>query len=179
MRFVCFFYFCFCSCFYFLLYIFILFVCFCSMSLRGDDVLCWLLSWFVFFYLLSLLFFLRTCSRFDLVWFRLFCDHGWIVMLLVSVYLILLFHLIVAPLSSFCVIISLCVAFVVLALLPSYLGCIPLLIGLPFFGSLLRRMFFLPYAYYIFLRTCSRFDLIWFRLFCDHGSIRSRSVNVR
>ena len=28
--------------------------------------------------LFSLLFFLRTCSRFDLVWFRLSCDHGWI-----------------------------------------------------------------------------------------------------
>ena len=31
-----------------------------------------------FLYLLSLLFFLRNCSRFDLVWFRLSCDHGWI-----------------------------------------------------------------------------------------------------
>ena len=28
--------------------------------------------------LLSLLFFLRTCSRFDLVWFCLCCDDGWI-----------------------------------------------------------------------------------------------------
>ena len=41
---------------------------------------CPLLStlWSVSFCLLSLLFFLRPCPRFDLVWFRLFCDHGWI-----------------------------------------------------------------------------------------------------
>ena len=32
-------------------------------------------------------------------------------------------------------------------------------------------------AYY--LRTYSRFDLVWFRLSCDYGWIRSGSVNVR
>ena len=69
-------------------------------------------------------------------------------MLLVSVYLILLFHLIVVPLFSFWVFISMCVAFVVLVLvfLP---GLFQLLIGLPFFRSLLGRMFFLPYMYLV------------------------------
>ena len=41
---------------------------------------------------------------------------------------------------------------------------------------------FLPcFLFFIlfFLRTCSRFDLIWFRLSCDDGWIRSGSVNVR
>ena len=33
--------------------------------------------------------------------------------------------------------------------LSSCLGCIPLLIGLPFLCSRLRRMFVLPYAYYV------------------------------
>ena len=30
-----------------------------------------------------------------------------------------------------------------------------------------------------YLRTCSRFDLVWFRLSCDHDWIRSGSVSVR
>ena len=30
-----------------------------------------------------------------------------------------------------------------------------------------------------YLRTFFRFDLVWFRLSCDHGWIRSGSVNVR
>ena len=29
-----------------------------------------------------------------------------------------------------------------------------------------------------FLRTYSQFDLVWFRLSCDHGWIRSGSVNL-
>ena len=37
--------------------------------------------------------------------------------------------------------------------------------------------FFLFFSF--FLLNCSRFDLIWFRLSCDHGWIRSGSVNVR
>ena len=32
---------------------------------------------------------------------------------------------------------------------------------------------------FFFHRTWSRFDLVWFRLSCDHGWIRSGSVNVR
>ena len=69
-------------------------------------------------------------------------------MLLVSVYLVLLFYLIVVPLFSFWVFISMCVAFVVIALvfLP---GLVQLLIGLPFLRSLLRRIFFLPYMYLV------------------------------
>ena len=76
------------------------------------------------------------------------CINNFIAMLLVSVYLIILFHLIVVPLFSFWVFISVCVAFVVLALvfLP---GLFQLLIGLPFLRSLLRRMFFLPYMYLV------------------------------
>ena len=35
------------------------------------------------------------------------------------------------------------------------------------------------FLFYFFLRNCSRFDLIWFRLSCDDGWIRSGSVNVR
>ena len=110
----------------------------------------------------------------------------------------------------------------------SSLGCIPLPIGLPFLRNLLRKMCFLPYAYYVvvfvsfafafvcffcflflcilfltlmypflatmsflccllscpfhfvcfpyfFLGLCSRLDLIWFRLSCDHAG----SVDVR
>ena len=100
-------------------------------------------------------------------------------MLLVPVYLILLL-----PLSS-------------------CLGCIPPLIGLPslrFYavGSslfLLSVYFCLCFLFYrddvlCWLLPCpsfsvsmlisdSRFDLIWFRLSCDHGWVRSGSVNVR
>ena len=69
-------FFCFFFVFSFLdVYVFLLLVS--SVSLVGDDILCWLLScsfssvWFSCY-------FSRTCSRFDLVWFRLSCDHGWI-----------------------------------------------------------------------------------------------------
>ena len=34
-------------------------------------------------------------------------------------------------------------------------------------------------AFPAYLRTYSRFDLVWFHLSCDHGWIRSESVNVR
>ena len=34
-------------------------------------------------------------------------------------------------------------------------------------------------AFSAYLRTYSRFGLVWFRLSCDHGWIRSGSVNVR
>ena len=103
--------------------------------------------------------------------------------------------------------------------------------NLPFLPSLLRRMFFLPYANYVVVSGCSAFafvvfvsclflfyyfclfrvrswrryillatslpvstsmlsllfflrqssglDLVWVRLFCDHGLIRSGSVNVK
>ena len=112
----------------------------------------------------------------------------------------------------------------------SCLSCPSLLIRLPLLRSLLRRTFFLPYAYYVavvclfllllfvflllvflflfvclfcilswrwcplqatfisvslrlfsllfFLRPCSRLGLVWFCLSCDHGWIRSGSVDV-
>ena len=123
-------------------------------------------------------------------------------MLLVPVYLILLFALIVVSFFS-----SVFLFRCVLHPLPlsSCLGCIPPLIGLPFLhfyavGSclfLLSVCFCLCFS--ILSRRCpllatslsvllcllsmlisdSRFDLVWFRLSCDHGWIRSGSVNVR
>ena len=70
--------------FSFLLFVFLvlvlLFTCICvsSVSLPGDDVLCWLL----YCPLSSVCF---PCFSpdvfpvwFDFVWFRLSCDHGWI-----------------------------------------------------------------------------------------------------
>ena len=88
--------------------------------------------------------------------------------------------------------------------LSSCLGCIPSLIGLPFLRfyavvsslSLLfvfsiflsiATMSFAGYflvrsllsAFPAYLRTFSRFYLVWFRLSCDHGRIRGGSVNVR
>ena len=75
LLFVCFFYLTtitvlgFCLCFCFLLIYFYFYLP--SVSLPGDDVLCWLLSC-----PFSSVCFL--CSWFDLVWFRLSCDHGWI-----------------------------------------------------------------------------------------------------
>ena len=96
------------------------------------------------------------------------CINNFIAMLLVSVYLVLLFHLIVVPLFSFWVFISMCVAFVVIALvfLPRLFQ---LLIGLPFLRSLLRRMFFLPYMYLVvafyffccFALVCCYFNLFY------------------
>ena len=88
--------------------------------------------------------------------------------------------------------------------LSSCLGCIPPLIGLPslrFYavGSSLfllsvcfclcslfyREMSFAGYFLSVLfcllsmLISDSRFDLVWFRLSCDHGWIRSGSTNVR
>ena len=55
---------------------FLLYVCFCLCFLfYRDDVLCWLLYCPFSFCLLSLLI---SDLRFDLVWFRLSRDHGWI-----------------------------------------------------------------------------------------------------
>ena len=34
-------------------------------------------------------------------------------------------------------------------------------------------------AFPAYLRTYTRFDLVWFRLSCDHDWIRSGSVSVR
>ena len=123
-------------------------------------------------------------------------------MLLVPVYLILLFPLIVVSFSP-----SVFLFRCVLHPLPlsSCLGCIPPLIGLPslrfyavgFSLFLLSVCFCLCFS--ILSRRCpllatslsvlfcllymlisdSRFDLVWFRLSCDHGWIRSGSVNVR
>ena len=85
-----------------------------------------------------------------------FLDSQSIAMLLVSVCLILLFHfilllfilfyLVVVLLFLLCVFIR-CVSHPLPLPLFSCLGCIPLLIELPFLRSLLMRMFFLPYAY--------------------------------
>ena len=124
------------------------------------------------------------------------------------VYLILLFRLIVISFSSsvifffffFC-----CVLHPLPLPLSSCLGCIPPLIGLPSlrfyvvasslfllsvcfclcFSFLSRRCpllaTFLPVLFCLLsmLISDSRFDLVWFRLSCDHGWILSGSVNVR
>ena len=89
--------------------------------------------------------------------------------------------------------------------LSSRLDCIPPLKGLPFlrfyavvslvcFYCLcvcvflsIATMSFAGYflarsllsAFPAYLRTFFRFDFVWFRLSCDHGWIRSGSVNVR
>ena len=62
--------------FLFLVYLIFLHVFVSSVSLPGDDVLCWLFSCLFPSVCFSQLFFLQTCSWFDLVWSRLFCDHG-------------------------------------------------------------------------------------------------------
>ena len=89
--------------------------------------------------------------------------------------------------------------------LSSCLGCIPPLIGLPSlrFYAVASSLFLLSVCFClcfsILSRRCpllatslsvlvcllsmlisdSRFDLVWFRLSCDHGWIRSGSFNVR
>ena len=89
--------------------------------------------------------------------------------------------------------------------LSSCLGCIPPLIRLPFLRSYaVVSSLFLLFVFSIFFllsRRCPllaislpvlfcllslliserffRFDFVWFRLSCDHGWIRSGSVNVR
>ena len=125
-------------------------------------------------------------------------------MLLVPVYLILLFPLIVVSFSP-SVFLFRCVLHPLPLPLSSCLGCIPPLIGLPplrFYA--VASSLFLLYVCFLFMfsilsRRCpllttslsvlfcllsmlisdSRFDLVWFRLSCDHGWIRSGSVNVR
>ena len=49
----------------------------------------------------------------------------------------------------------------------------------PLLATFLSVFFCLLSLFFLLLRTCSRFDLVWFRLSCDHGRIRSGSVNVR
>ena len=130
-----------------------------------------------------------------------------IAMLLVSVYLILLFHLIAVSFSSICVFISLCVASVALALVfmpglysAAYRATCPAFMWLPlvcfyclcdfvcvlyflFIATMSFAGYFLVHsllsAFPAYLRTYFRFDLVWFCLSCDHGWIRSGSVNVR
>ena len=88
--------------------------------------------------------------------------------------------------------------------LSSCLGCIPPLIGLPslrfmrlalvcfyclcvfvyvlyFIATMSFAGYFLSVLFCLLsmLISDSRFDLVWFRLSCDHGWIRSGSVNVR
>ena len=55
--------------------------------------------------------------------------------------------------------------------------CFLFISTMPFVGYFLVRS--LLSAFPAHIRTYSRFDLVWFRLSCDHGWIRSRSVNVR
>ena len=129
-------------------------------------------------------------------------------MLLVSVYLILLFHLIVASFSSICVLILLCVASVALALVfmpglysTAYRATFPAFYAVASSLFLLSVILFM-FSIFIFIfclsRRCAllatflsvlfcllsllisdfRFDLVWFRLSCDHGWIRSGSINV-
>ena len=126
-------------------------------------------------------------------------------MLLVPVYLILLFPLITVSFSPSVFFISLSVASVALLPLSSCLGCIPPLIGLLslHFYAVGSSLFLLSvcflFMFSILSRRCallatslsvlfcllsmlisdSRFDLVWLRLSCDHGWIRSGSVNVR
>ena len=93
-----------------------------------------------------------------------------------SLYLILLFHLIVVPLFSFWVFISMCVAFVVLALV-FVPGLFQLLLGLPFLRSLLRRVFFLPYMYLVvpfYFFCCFRFSLLLLYFILYFFFVRSR-----
>ena len=125
-------------------------------------------------------------------------------MLLVSVYLILLFPLIAVSFSP-SVFLFRCVLHPLPLPLSSCLACIPPLIGLPSlrFYAVASSLFLLSVCFclcFLFLsRRCpllatflsvlfclfsllisdSRFDLVWFRLSCDHGWIRSGSVNVR
>ena len=125
-------------------------------------------------------------------------------MLLVPVYLILLFPLIVVSFSP-SVFLFRCVLHPLPLPLSSCLGCIPPLVGLPFlrFYAVASCLFLLScvflFMFSILSRRCpllatslpvlfclrsmlisdSRSDLVWFRLSCDHGWIRSGSVNVR
>ena len=125
-------------------------------------------------------------------------------MLLVSVYLILSFLLIVVSFSP-SVFLFCCVLYPMPLPLSSCLGCIPPLIGLPslrflcgclsvvstacvflfVFSILSRRCPLLATSLSVLfcllslLTSNSRFDLVWFRLSCDHGWIRSGSVHVR
>ena len=54
----------------------------------------------------------------------------------------------------------------------------PFLVTISFASYFLVR-FLLPTFLLLFSKqTCSRFDLAWFRRSCDHGWVRSGSVNV-
>ena len=124
-------------------------------------------------------------------------------MLLVPVYLILLFPLVVVSFSP-SVFLFRCMLHLLPLPLSSCLGCIPPLIGLPSlrFYAVASSLFLLSvflFMFSILSRRCpllatsfsvlfcllsmlisdSRFDLVWFRLSCDHGWIRSGSINAR
>ena len=130
-------------------------------------------------------------------------------MLLVSVYLIILFPLIVVSFSP-SVFLFRCVASVALALVfmpglysTAYRASFPaFFMRLPLVCLYCLCVFlfvFYIFIFYILSRRCpllatflsvlfcllsllifdSRFDLVWFRLSCDHGWIRSGSVNAR
>ena len=69
-------------------------------------------------------------------------------------------------------------AFVLCSLLYFFITSLlcPFLATMFFAGYFLNR--FLLFSLLFFLRTCSQFDLVWFRLSCDHGCIRSGSVHL-
>ena len=72
LSFVCF---CFCLCFCFSFCFFIFFVIFVYCTFLATMPLAHFAGYFLVRCFLSA--FLRNCSRFDLIWFCLSCDHGW------------------------------------------------------------------------------------------------------
>ena len=54
----------------------------------------------------------------------------------------------------------------------------PFLATMSYFLAVLC-LFSLLFLFYFVLRNCSRFNLVWLCLSCDHAWIRSGSVNVR
>ena len=48
-----------------------------------------------------------------------------------------------------------------------------------FAGYCLVRFFLSDFSTFFFRPPSSRFGLVWFRLSCDHGWVRSGSVNVK
>ena len=121
-----------------------------------------------------------------------------------TIYLILLFPFIIVSFSP-SVFLFRCVLHPLPLPLSSCLGCIPPLIGLPSLRFLcgclqvVSNVCVFLFVFFILSRRCpllatflsvvfcllslltsdSRFDLVWFRISCDHGWIRSGSVNVR
>ena len=104
-----------------------------------------------------------------------------IAMLLVSVYLIILFHLTVDGCLLFflflcfyfavCRIYDISVVLALLVFMPDFVCvfCFLLIAAVSFAGHFLVRSRLSAFPAYYYLRTYSRFDLVWFGLSCDHG----------